>query len=75
MIKKLAKVGNSQALILDRTMLEHLGVSEGDSIQVTLDGQSIILNPVVATVTDDQFKESFDRLSSRYDELMRRLAQ
>ena len=52
MIKKLVKVGNSQALILDRTMLEMMGLKEGDEV-LTNGG-------IAGRVTDVQ--DSFVRL-------------
>jgi antitoxin component of MazEF toxin-antitoxin module len=45
MLKKLVKYGNSNALILDKAILEILNIEEGSIIKIKTDGKSIILTP------------------------------
>ncbi len=45
MIKKLVKYGNSTALVLDKAILELLGMSEGSSVKISTDGKSLIVAP------------------------------
>jgi antitoxin component of MazEF toxin-antitoxin module len=47
MLKKLVKYGNSNALILDKAILELLEIGEGSVIKIKTDGKSIILTPHV----------------------------
>ena len=46
MLKKLVKYGNSNALVLDKALLELLDIQEGSMIKITTDGTSLILSPV-----------------------------
>ena len=58
MLKKLVKYGNSNALVLDRAILELLNIEEGSIIKMTTDGKSIIITPQ-AKVTVEKVHETF----------------
>ena len=58
MLKKLVKYGNSNALILDKAILELLNIEEGAVIKMTTDGTSIIITPQVK-VTTEKVNEPF----------------
>lgn len=45
MLKKLVKYGNSNALILDRAILELLNIREGAVVKLQTDGKSLIITP------------------------------
>ncbi len=75
MIKKLTKVGNSLALIMDKGTLEQLGVGEDEAVSVRLDGPSMIVQAPARTISDEEVEQSTARLTERYDDLMKRLAQ
>lgn len=47
MLKKLVKYGNSNALVLDKPILELLNIHEGSVVKITTDGTSIIITPHV----------------------------
>lgn len=53
MLKKLVKYGNSNALILDKAILELLNIKEGATIKIKTDGKSIIITPHVKTDTQE----------------------
>lgn len=48
MLKKLVKYGNSNALILDRAIMELLGMHEGSVVKLHTDGKSLIITPAEA---------------------------
>jgi antitoxin component of MazEF toxin-antitoxin module len=45
MLKKLVKYGNSNALILDKALLELLNIPEGAVVKIKTDGASLIITP------------------------------
>ncbi len=45
MLKKLVRYGNSNALVLDKAILELLNIEEGSIVKISTDGRSIILTP------------------------------
>ena len=73
-IKKLTKLGNSQALVLDKSILAQMGLSEAGEVQITLHGQQLVVTPVHPRIPDEKLQESLDRVLDEYDELFRRLA-
>ncbi len=65
MLKKLVKYGNSNALVLDKALLELLDIEEGSIVKLKTDGTSLIITPqakkpsdtVHETFTHDQAEE------------------
>lgn len=45
MLKKLVRYGNSNALVLDKAILELLNIAEGSVVKIKTDGRSIIITP------------------------------
>lgn len=45
MLKKLVKYGNSNALILDRAIMDLLNIQEGSVVKLQTDGKSLIITP------------------------------
>lgn len=58
MLKKLVKYGNSNAIILDKAILELLEIEEGSVIKIKTDGKSIIITPQ-AKVDSQKVNETF----------------
>lgn len=48
MLKKLAKYGNSTALVIDKAILEILEIEDGGVVKLQTDGRSLIITPVKA---------------------------
>ena len=46
MIKEIRQVGNSSALIIDKPIMEMMGISKGSKVQVRLHGTTLIVTPV-----------------------------
>jgi antitoxin component of MazEF toxin-antitoxin module len=49
MIKKLVKYGNSNALVLDKALLEILNIQDGTKLKLTTDGTSLTITPLRET--------------------------
>lgn len=62
MLKKLVKYGNSNALVLDKALLELLNISEGSVVKIKTDGISLIITPQNA-----QEKEEISKTIVPYD--------
>lgn len=45
MLKKIVKYGNSNALVLDKAILELLNIGEGSVVKLKTDGKSLIITP------------------------------
>lgn len=76
MIKHIQKVGNSNALILDRALMELVGLSEGAEVQITVQDGSILITPAHPRPVDpERFEAALDRVTSERREVLRRLAK
>lgn len=52
MLKKLVKYGNSNALVIDKALLELLNIKEGSPVKISTDGKSLIISPHQKTEID-----------------------
>ena len=76
MIKKLRKVGNSNALILDKPILELLGLEEEGQVKLTINDGSLIITPTEPRPVDrEKFESSLERVLKERRDLLRRLAE
>lgn len=75
MVKKLRKVGNSNALILDLPLMEMVGLEEGAEVQLTVHDGSIIITPVNPHKVDpEQLERSLDKVIGARRDVLRELA-
>lgn len=76
MIKKLKKVGNSQALILDQSILKTLGLDPGASVQLTVTEDSLVVTRAQAVIAgDEKFEAALDRVMKTRRKLLKRLSK
>lgn len=73
-MKKLTRLGNSSALVIDKPILELLGIGPETFMEMRTDGINLILTPVeVLEPSDAQVKESAAWVLKRYKETFRLL--
>lgn len=76
MIKQLCKVGNSNALILDKPILELLGLEEDGQVQLIIQDGNLIVTPTRPHLASaEQVGESIDYVIQKRHNLLRRLAK
>lgn len=73
MLKTLSRVGNSKALILDKTMLELMGV-ENDQVELQIEGNRLTVTPVVDTARREEIDQSSQKMIARFGAAYRYLA-
>lgn len=75
-IKKLSKHGNSYALIIERPILDLLGIDSETLLQIsTPDGISIIITPVKSKSQKHRFATSLKKINKKYGRILKRLAE
>jgi antitoxin component of MazEF toxin-antitoxin module len=75
MIKRLQKVGNSNALILDLPIMEMVGLEEGKEVQLTVSNGSIIITPVSPRRVDpEELERHLDRIVGKRGKMLKELA-
>jgi antitoxin component of MazEF toxin-antitoxin module len=78
MVKKLTKVGNSLALVIDKSILDLLNITADTPLRVsTTNGRSLQITPDLPehTAADKSFEESVNWVFSNYDQMLKRLAE
>lgn len=73
-IKKLTRLGNALALIIDKQTLAQMGLAEAGEVSMTLHGQQLVITPVNPGISETRVCQSLDRVLDKYDDLFRRLA-
>ena len=75
MPKKLIRTGNSLAFVLDKALLEETGIGPDTPLEVSTDGQVIVLSPVRGTKRTAKLRRVMERAHSEYAGAFRRLAK
>ena len=75
MIKTLQKHGNSQALVIDKALMEAVGFQKDSPLQVSVSGNSLIVTPVHVGVGREKVAEAITKLRPRYGDMLKRLAE
>jgi antitoxin component of MazEF toxin-antitoxin module len=74
--KKLTKHGNSFALIIERPILDLLGIDSETLLQIsTPDGISITITPIKNKAQQHRFSASLKKINKKYDRTLKRLAK
>ncbi len=75
MKKKLTRTGNSVALVLDKPLLEELGIGAGSQVEISTNGDVLVVTPVRGAARGRKFRKSAAKIAGRYAGLFRRLAE
>ena len=73
-IKKLTAVGNSLGLIIERPILELLGIDKETPLEVRTDGEALIIRPRRKR-RSGRVQASAQRMMEAHDETLRKLAE
>lgn len=75
MVKTLQKHGNSHALVIDKALMEEMGIDADSPLEVTVSGNSLILTPVHVGLGRDRIAKEIEELRPHYGEMLKRLAE
>ena len=75
MIKTLTKHGNSMALVIDRAVLNLLKIDDETPLEITTDGQVLIVSPVRDAAHKKKFDAALHAANRRYGRALKRLAE
>jgi antitoxin component of MazEF toxin-antitoxin module len=71
MIKKLIRVGDELAVVLDKAMLEELGIDENTEVDVSIKDDVLVVTPILR---EQRFRASMEKIDREYADVFRRLA-
>lgn len=75
MRKRLTKTGNSLALVLDKRLLEATGIDADTPLEVSTDGDVIVISPARDRRRAARLKQIATEAHRRYGGVFRRLAE
>jgi antitoxin MazE len=75
MIKKLTKHGNSLAIVIDRAVLNLLNIDTDTPLEISTDGQVLVISPVRDTAHRDKFQKALNSANRKYGRALKRLAE
>ena len=73
--KKLSKHGNSLALVIDRSVLELLGIDEGTTLEISTDGRALVVVPAHDKRRRKRFQDALTSGNRQYGAALKRLAE
>lgn len=76
MQKRLVRHGNSRAIVIDKAVLDLLGIDDSTDLRVTTDGTSLKITPTRASdVRRARLNDALDRIEGRYPDTLKKLAE
>ena len=75
MTKKLTRTGNSLAIVLEKGLLERTGIDASTPLEVSTDGEVIVISPVRASKRTAKLRRVMDRAHAHYAGAFKRLAE
>jgi len=75
MRKKLTRTGNSLALVLDKELLDQVGIGAETPLELSTDGDVIVVSPVRPGRLDERLRKTMARAHERYGGVFRKLAE
>jgi len=75
MTKTLTRHGNSLALIIDKPILEQMGVGETTPLTLAFDGRCLIVAPASTTARRRMVRSAIDEIHHEFGNAMKKLAE
>ena len=77
LVRRLQKRGNSHALVIDKVLMEHLGISPETLLQLTITGGSLVVTPLSIGAGKQKISEAIALMRSEpgYSEMLANLAK
>ena len=73
--KKLTKVGNTQAVVLDKTLLSLVDADTESTFKVSIEGKKIVLEPMSQKEVDRMALEASDKIRKTQKNVFKKLAK
>lgn len=74
MVKFLTKVGNSEALVIDKAILSLLHISADTPLELTTDGKNLVISPVSDPDRVKEVTRAYKAVKKRFGRALKRLA-
>jgi antitoxin component of MazEF toxin-antitoxin module len=75
MTKTLIQHGNSLALVIDKPILEMLHISADTPLELTTNGDSLLVSPVRDRAHQKKLRASLEKINRKFGDDLKRLAE
>ena len=75
MIRTLQKHGNSHALVIEKALMDQLGIGPDTPVQLTVTGHTLTITPANVGLGDERITELMAQVRTRYGKALRKLAR
>ncbi len=75
MTKTLQKYGNSHALVIDKALMDAMGITPETPLTLTVHGGTLTVAPAQVGLGPDAVNASLERLRKDYDQMLKNLAK
>jgi antitoxin component of MazEF toxin-antitoxin module len=75
LIKRLTRLGSSHAIIIDKPIMDLLGLTPETEFEVTTDGRALRLVPRVRRAAPEQLQAAMDQVFTDHGEVLAKLAK
>ena len=74
MVKFLTKVGNSEAIVIDKAILSLLRISQETPLEISTDGKNLVISPISDPEKLKEVKKAYHSVKKRFARTLKRLA-
>ena len=67
--------GDSAALIIDKPILELLGIDMSTPLKIVTDGRNLIISPMLDARRDELFRAALAKVNAEHESTLRKLAE
>jgi len=75
MIRHLQKHGNSHALVIEKALMDQLGIGPDTPVQLTVSGRALTVTPVDVGLGAERLDVLMKQVRARYGRALKELAQ
>lgn len=75
MVKFLTKVGNSEAIVIDKAVLSILKITEETPLEITTDGKNLVISPVADPKKAADARKAYLAVKKRFGRALKNLAR
>lgn len=74
MVKFLTRVGNSEALVIDKAILSLLHITKTTPLEITTDGRNLVISPISEPSQVKEAVKAYRAVKKRFGRALKRLA-
>jgi len=63
--KRLTKIGDSTGLVIDKPILDLLGLARGDEVELKIENERLVVGPVEASARAERHRAKFAKAKAR----------